>query len=139
MMRKLFTPTALALAPALVLSSGNASAAESVSMPIMSTLVSLFVVLAIIGAVAFLAKRFGQRGAPQARMLRVVSQMSLGAREKISIVEIDDQWLVLGVTASQITLLTQTPRKETTAAMPAPQAISFSKLLNMARGKHDAS
>jgi len=134
-MRKLFTPAALALA----LSCSNASAAEPVSMPIMSTLVSLFVVLAIIGVVALLAKRFGPGGAPQARMLRVVSQLSVGAREKLCIVEIDDQWLVLGVTASQITLLTQTPRKESSAAAAAPEAISFSKLLNMARGKHDAS
>ena len=123
---------------AVALASGNASAAEPVSMPILSTLVSLSVILALIGVLAFVAKRFGARGAPQARMLRVVSQISVGAREKISIVEVDDQWLVLGVTATQITLLTQTPRKENAAAISAAQPISFSKLLNIARGKHDA-
>jgi len=67
--------------------------------------------------------------------MRVVSQLPLGAREKISIVELDDQWLVLGVTAQQITLLAQTPRKESAVA-PAP-AVNFSKLFNLARGKHE--
>jgi flagellar protein FliO/FliZ len=136
-MKRIFTLTAITLV--LALSSTNAAAAEFAAMPVVSTLVSLVVVLVTIGAVALLAKRFGPGGASQTRMLRVVSQLSVGAREKICIVEIDDQWLVLGVTASQITLLTQTPRKETPSALPASQAISFSKLLNLARGKHEAS
>jgi flagellar protein FliO/FliZ len=69
-------------------------------------------------------------------MMRVVSQLTLGAREKISIVEVDDQWLVLGVTSQQITLLTQTARKDVVATPHA--AIGFSTLLNRARGKNDA-
>ena len=99
----------------------------------MSTMVSLLVVLAAIGVVAFLFKRIGPGGAPQTRMMRVVSQLPLGAREKISVVEVDDQWLVLGVTSQQITLLTQTAKKDVVAT---PQtAINFSTLLNLARKK----
>lgn len=106
-------------------------------MPVISTLVSLFVVLAAIGVAAFLVKRLGQGHAPQARRMRVVSQLALGSREKISIVELDDQWLVLGVTSQQVTLLAQTARKE--GGAPPPEATSFSRLLNLARGKHDAA
>lgn len=110
-------------------------AATESALPVMSTLVSLFLVLAAIGVAAFLVKRLSPGNSPQARMMRVVSQLPLGAREKISIVEFDDQWLVLGVTAQQITLLTQTPRKE--GGVPPAQTINFSKLFDLARGKHD--
>jgi flagellar protein FliO/FliZ len=101
----------------------------------MSTLVSLFLVLAAIGVAAFLVKRLSVGNSSQARLMRVVSQLPLGAREKISIVELDDQWLVLGVTAQQITLLAQTARKE--SGTPPVQALTFSKLFDLARGKHD--
>lgn len=114
-----------------------ATAASEPAIPVMSTLVSLFVVLIAIGAAAFLVKRLGRGNATEARLMRVVSQLALGAREKISIVELDDQWLVLGVTSQQVTLLTQTPRKEYGAT--APKAVNFLKLFNQARGKHHAS
>jgi flagellar protein FliO/FliZ len=113
-----------------------AAAAEPV-MPVLSTLVSLAVVLAAIGAAAFVVRRLRPGTAQQARLMHVVSQLPLGAREKISIVELDDQWLVLGVTAQQITLLAQTARKE--GGAPPPQPIDFSRLLDLARGKHDAT
>ena len=106
-------------------------------MPIMSTLVSLIIVLAVIGVAAFIVKRVVPGNAPQTKLMRVVSQLPFGAREKISIVEIGDQWLVLGVTANQVTLLIQTAKQENSAATP--PAVSFSKLLDFARGRHDAS
>jgi flagellar protein FliO/FliZ len=121
----------------LTVASTAALAGGEPTMPVVSTLVSLFVVLAVIGAVAFLAKRIGAGGAREARLMRVVSQLPLGAREKISIVELDDQWLVLGVTAQQITLLTQTAKRD--IGTPAQHVINFSSFLNLARGKHDAA
>jgi len=131
-MKKYFS---LASGGALLVASPLAMAATEPAMPVMSTLVSLVLVLAAIGVVAFLVKRLGPGNVSQARIMRVVSQLPLGAREKISIVELDDQWLVLGVTAQQITLLAQTPRK-VSAVAPAP-AVNFSKLFNLARGKHE--
>jgi flagellar protein FliO/FliZ len=122
---------------ALVASSSClAFAAGEPAMPIMSTLVSLIIVLAVIAVAAFVVKRVAPGHAPQSRMMHVVSQLPLGAREKISVVEIGDQWLVLGVTANQVTLLTQTPKQESTPTPPS--AVSFSKLLDFARGRHDA-
>jgi flagellar protein FliO/FliZ len=120
----------------LATASGIAAAANESALPVMSTLVSLLVVLAAIGAVAFVAKRIGPGNAREARVMRVVSQLPLGAREKISIVELDDQWLVLGVTSQQITLLAQTARRDI-VALP-PQAINFAALYKLARGKPDA-
>lgn len=134
-LRKLAAGCGLA-ATATGTAAATATATEP-AMPVLSTLVSLFVVLAAIAAAAFLVKRLGRGNAGETRLMRVVSQLPLGTREKISIVELDDQWLVLGVTAQQITLLAQTARKE--GATPAPQAIGFSRLFDLARGKHDAT
>lgn len=119
----------------LAAASSAAVAGPEPSLPVVSTLVSLVLVLAAIGAAAFLFRRIGALGATQSQLMRVVGQLPLGAREKISIVELDDQWLVLGVTSQQITLLTQTARKDAMAAPP--QAINFSKLFDQIRGKHD--
>ena len=115
-----------------------ASASDGVA-PMLMMLVSLAIVLAAIGGIAFVFKRFGMRGPQAARMMRVVGQLPLGARERVTVVELGDQWLVLGVTAQQITLLTQTARKESDPASPALAQVSFSRLLNLARGKHDPS
>lgn len=126
-----------ASAAGLALSSTLAYAGGEPAMPVMSTLASLVIVLAVIGIAAFIVKRVAPGHAPQTRMLRVVSQLPLGAREKISVVELGEQWLVLGVTAHQVTLLAQTPKQESSA--PAAPAVSFAKLLDFARGKHGAS
>ncbi|MEQ1515221.1 MAG: flagellar biosynthetic protein FliO [Usitatibacteraceae bacterium] len=127
----------LILGAAIAANSNAAFAATEPTLPVMSTLVSLLVVLAAIGVVAFVVKRISGGGSTQARMMRVVSQLPVGAREKISIVEIDDQWLVLGVTAQQITLLAQTPKKDIEVAPL--HNINFSTLLSRARGKHHAN
>ncbi len=140
----MFNAAACTMAGAANEAAGPAASAPAVvSMPaagsastVLSTLVSLVVVLAAIGAVAFLFKRLSPGNASHSRMMRVVSQLSLGAREKISVVEFDDQWLVLGVTPQQITLLAQTARKE--GCVPSPQPVNFSRLFQRARGKHDA-
>jgi flagellar protein FliO/FliZ len=128
-------PTFLPLfGAALAANSTLAVAANDSALPVMSTLVSLLIVLAVIGLAAFVVKRLAPGHAPQTRMMHVVSQLPLGAREKISVVEIGDQWLVLGVTAHQVTLLTQTAKQE---GMPvAPAAVNFSKLLDFARRRN---
>ena len=113
-----------------------AHAAGDAALPVMSTTISLLMVLAAIAAVAFVFKRLSG-GRPAQRILRIVSHMPLGAREKISVVELDGRWLVLGVTSQQITLLAQMkpkPPEESTA-----NVVNFSRFLNLARGKHDPS
>ena len=111
-------------------------AATETVLPILSTVVSLVVVLVAIGAAAIVFRRWGPGRAQESRLMRVVSQLPMGPRERISIVEFDDQWLVLGVTAQQITLLAQTARKE--SVPPPAQPAAFSTLFNLARGGHAA-
>ncbi|MDR9888936.1 flagellar biosynthetic protein FliO [Pseudenterobacter timonensis] len=65
----------------------------------------LFILLA-----AWLARRFGLAGKTAgARGLKVSASASLGPRERVVVLEVEDARLVLGVTASQISLLHTLP------------------------------
>jgi flagellar protein FliO/FliZ len=43
--------------------------------------------------------------------MRVVGALSIGSRERLMVVEIGDQWLVLGVTSTQINTLATMPKQ----------------------------
>ncbi|RNM07647.1 flagellar biosynthetic protein FliO [Dickeya undicola] len=69
-------------------------------------------VLLLILLAAWLLRKLGI--APQAKssnIMKVVSSCTVGQRERIVIVEVDDTWLVLGITAQQITHLHTLPAR----------------------------
>ncbi len=75
----------------------------------------LVVVLAMIVAAGWLLRRLQQRagmapGGRHGRVLSVVAQQMLGAREKVVVVEVEGTWLVLGVTQQQVQTLHSLPR-----------------------------
>jgi flagellar protein FliO/FliZ len=91
---------------------------------------ALVVVLACVLVCGWLARRMGSRPLAPGKMLRVVSSTGLGQREKVVIVEVRGQWLVLGVTAQHVTALAQ---MDAPAAEPEPPVVepgdSFSERL----------
>ncbi|ANG93349.1 flagellar type III secretion system protein FliO [Enterobacteriaceae bacterium 155047] len=83
--------------------------------PLLQVSGALIGIIAFILIAAWLAKRFGLAGkTAHARGLKVSASASLGPRERVVIVDVEDARLVLGVTASQINLLHTLP--------PAPAA-----------------
>ena len=112
------------------------AASQAGSSPLLTMVVSLMIVLGAIIAVAFVFKRFGVRGAPSTRMMRVVSQLPLGTREKIAVVEIDDRWFIIGVTPQQITLLKETAKSERIEPQSPPPP-SFARMLQRAGLRQD--
>jgi len=69
-----------------------------------SMILSLLMVLTLIVICALVLKRFNltQQSVSQ---LRVVTSLSLGAKERVLVVQVGEQQLLLGVTAQKITLL----------------------------------
>ena len=125
----------LALCPAA------AGAADS-ALPAYSPLHALFglaVVLGLILGAAYLLKRVQPARFAGTRLLRLVAQMGVGTRERVVVVEIGDQWLVLGVTAHSIQTLHTTPK----AALPdKPELIEktpFATWLARAKGHRDVA
>ncbi|HDC4489202.1 flagellar type III secretion system protein FliO [Enterobacter asburiae] len=78
--------------------------------PLLQVSGALFGIIAFILIAAWLAKRFGLAGKTAgARGLKVSASTTLGPRERVVIVEVDDARLVLGVTASNISVLHKLP------------------------------
>jgi flagellar protein FliO/FliZ len=78
----------------------------------------LAVVLGLILAAGWFMKRF-HIGPSAAGTVKVVAGASVGQRERVVVVEIGDQWLVLGVAPGRVNALHTMPRGEIAAA-PAP-------------------
>ena len=74
------------------------------NMDASSMILSLLMVLAIIIVSAFVLKRFNivQQGSSH---LSVVTSLSLGAKERVIVVQVGNKQLLLGVTSQQVTLL----------------------------------
>jgi len=99
-----------------------------------SMILSLLMVLALIIVSAFVLKRFNiaQQGNNQ---LSVVTSLSLGAKERVVVVQVGDKQLLLGVTAQQVTLLEALAEpliapKSTTTDVPLNIASFLLKLKN---------
>lgn len=82
----------------------------------------LAVVLALIFACAWVARRFGLQQMGSTRLLKVVSSAMVGQRERVVVVEIGGSWLVLGVAAGQVRALHTMPAEKLADTDAAPIA-----------------
>ncbi|KAA0183115.1 flagellar biosynthetic protein FliO [Cupriavidus gilardii] len=69
----------------------------------------LFAIIALILGLAWLARRAGLVRHVQGGAMKVVGSTSLGARQRLLLVEVGDTWLVLGVSAGEIRTLHTLP------------------------------
>jgi flagellar protein FliO/FliZ len=96
------------------------------------TTLGLAVVLALIFAVAWLLRRVGPMARTGGSPLRIVASQAVGQRERIVIVELGEQWLVLGVAPGRVNTLSTLPR----GTLPeGPSASPFATMLARATGK----
>jgi flagellar protein FliO/FliZ len=72
----------------------------------------LIAVLALMAAAAWFFKKMGPVSKGNMVPVKIVGGVSLGNRERVMVIEIADQWIVLGVTASQINTLSTMPKQE---------------------------
>ena len=78
---------------------------NNVTSHLLQTTLGLLAVLAVIVAIGWAVKRFGNlRGGIQGQM-KIVGGISLGTRERVVLLQVGDQQLVLGVAPGQIRTL----------------------------------
>src|SRR5687768_4116654 len=65
----------------------------------------LLLVLAIIGGITWLLKRFALIPTTATGAMKVVAATGVGQRERVVIVEIDNTWLILGVAPGRVNKL----------------------------------
>lgn len=124
-----------------------ASASESTPTTINSgsyvqALLALLLILSILAATAWFARKLtGGKGFGQGGM-KVLGGIVLSPKERIVLVEVSDQWLVIGIVPGQIRTLHRMPKQPSTEDGAAPQTPGekpFSQWLNSMTGRrsHD--
>ena len=78
----------------------------------------LIAVLTLMAVAVWFLKKIGPVSKGNMIPVKIVGGVSLGHRERVMIVEVADQWIVLGVTASQINTLSTMPKQEKLSQEP---------------------
>ena len=109
------------------------------STGLLQWLVSCFLVIGLILLLAWLLKKSRLVPAMAQNQLRVISALPLGNREKLLVVKVGEQQVLLGMTPTSINLLCQleTPLAEQAATVPF--AAQLAKLMKPGAVKTDAA
>lgn len=123
----------LAFSPLLAMAAEPASP-PPIASPLASALqmlLGLGIVLVAIACTVWLLRRLtpGQLGSVSG--LRVVAAVAVGPKERVVLVDVGDQRLVLGVAPGQVTKLTEMPRPAVEDALPAAVPPFVGKLKDM--------
>jgi flagellar protein FliO/FliZ len=137
----------IALVPA-ALAAGAARAAEQQTAPalpsttgsVFTMLLGLTAVLAIMAGIAWLFKRSGlvQRAQGNA-VAKIIGGVSVGTRERVMVIEVADQWIVVGVAPGRVNTLATMPRQEHVAAPASAASANFSSWLKNTIDKRNGS
>ena len=121
----------------LSLASFHAQAADAapeagVTGGLLQAVLGLAVVLALIWGAAWVMRRLQPSMSGTGGALRLIASQGVGQRERIVVVEINDQWLVVGVAPGQVNALATLPKG---ALPPTAHATSnvFASMLARAR------
>lgn len=87
-------------------------ASGSATGSLLQTLFALIAVLAVLGALAWFLKRYGPKAGTGSANLRVVGALNLGGRERVLVVEVGNQWIVVGASPGRINALATMPKQE---------------------------
>ena len=127
-------PAPAAALPAIPPGAPMTMAPASSAGSLLQTIFALVFVLALLIGLAWFMKRYGPKVMGGNNKMRVVSSLNLGGRERIVLVEVADQWIVVGASPGRINALATLPRQEgeppqLAAAQHGPAAANFSEWL----------
>ncbi len=104
-------------------------------------LLGLIVVLALLAVVAWSLKRFNLGRVAGNAPVKIVGGVAVGNRERVIVVEVADQWIVVGVAAGQVRALSTLPRPPAAPLTPSeqtPAANNFAAWLKQKTDKRNA-
>jgi flagellar protein FliO/FliZ len=136
------SPAGRAPAPAMAPQSMGAGPAAG---SLLQTIFALCLVLGLLALLAWFMKRYGPKAQAGSAHVRLVGALNLGGRERIMVVEVGDQWIVVGASPGRVNALATMPRQEAAGAgadaalQPRqPSASSFSEWLKQTIDKRNA-
>jgi flagellar protein FliO/FliZ len=117
-------------------------AAPSTGGGLLQTSLALIFVIGLMLGLAWLTKRFGPRNFGGGNSnIKLVGTLSVGTRERILVVEVGEQWIVVGASPGRMNALATMPRQESseplqTAALPTANfAEWFKQTIDKRNGK----
>jgi flagellar protein FliO/FliZ len=122
-------------------------AAAPAAGSLIQTILALCLVLGLLAGLAWFMKRYGPKAQAGAAHVKLVGTLNLGGRERIMVVEVGDQWIVVGASPGRINALAtmaRQPGTEVDAAAGAtlhphqPSASSFAEWLKQTIDKRNA-
>jgi flagellar protein FliO/FliZ len=107
---------------------------------LLQTIAGLTAVLGMLALFAWGMKRYGPRQPAGAAGLRIVGALNLGGRERIIVVEVGEQWIVVGASPGRVNALATMPKQEgpATLAPDAAAAGNFADWLKQTMAKRNA-
>jgi flagellar protein FliO/FliZ len=105
-------------------------ASTSSAGSLLQVLMGLVVVLGLLAGTAWIIRRLGLAQPSSVSAVKVIGGTSVGTRERIVLVEVADQWIVVGIAPGCINALSTMPRQEGFSATEAtPVTKNFSAWL----------
>lgn len=102
------SPAAAAPAPA----AATVTSAPSSAGSLLQVIFGLIVVLGLLAGALWVLKRVGGGRLAGGSVVKIVGGVSVGNRERVMVVEVADQWIVIGVAPGQVSKLADMPRQE---------------------------
>ncbi|CAN7250762.1 flagellar biosynthetic protein FliO [Massilia sp. LjRoot122] len=94
--------------PQVVMPASNTPATGS----LLQTILALVLVLGLLLGLAWFLKRYGPRAMGASANVKLVGALNIGGRERIMVVEVGDQWIVVGASPGRVNALATMPRQE---------------------------
>lgn len=105
---------------------------------LMQVTLGLLVVLGLMAAAAWVLRRFNTAKGNNAAHIKIIGGVSVGNRERVIVVEIADQWIVVGVAPGRVNALATMAKQETTIVTDAAPSKNFSSWLAQTIEKRNA-
>jgi flagellar protein FliO/FliZ len=129
-------PVVAAQAPA----TATVTSAPSSAGSLLQVIFGLIVVLGLLAGALWVLKRVGGGRLAGGSVVKIVGGVSVGNRERVMVVEVADQWIVIGVAPGQVSKLADMPRQERQQGAAAlPGAPNFSAWLKQTIEKRNAN
>ncbi len=110
--------TPLAALPHAALAQQAAAPLPAAGINFLQMLLGLGAVLAVLVGTLWLLKRLTAPKGIAAGALRVIAGVSVGPRERVVLLELEDTWLLVGVAPGQVSAVHQMPRGSLATAAP---------------------
>jgi flagellar protein FliO/FliZ len=131
-------PAALACFGAAAFAADQPAAASTGSL--LQVLLGLAVVLGLMAGAAWLLNRMGVVKSAAGAPVRIIGGVNVSNREKVMVIEVADQWIVVGVAPGRVSALSTMPRQEIApAGEAAPVANNFAAWLKQTIEKRNGN